>query len=405
MPRLLALLALLFLTGVAGAADRELFFVKVKAKDKTERTRIANAGVAIDGVLSDSVTFIGTQREVRNVKALGLEMEVTHLPEGSRGFPNGDSAFHDYPETVSAIDQMVSAHPDLITKFSIGKTVEGRDLLAVRISGERLTDSLPTAIFMGCHHAREHLSHEVPLMLAQYLVDNYASNARVHDLLNTREVWIIPMVNPDGVEFDIKTGSYKYWRKNRRKNSGSSYGVDLNRNYGGPNFGGEGASSNPSDETYHGPSAFSEPETQALRDFIRARKKATTLLTYHTFSELVLWPWGYTNDPIADTKDRKVFETMGKQMASWNKYKPEKSSDLYLTAGDTTDWAYSELKLFAFTFEMSPTSIWNGGFYPGAQAIQPVFNANLQPALYLIENSINPYDTIRNESDPLQMLD
>jgi carboxypeptidase T len=82
----------------------------------------------------------------------------------------------------------------------IGKSVEGRDIVGVRISGSEVMDSLPTAVFIGCHHAREHLSVEVPLMLAQYLVSQYATNARVKALVDTREIWIVPMLNPDGAE-------------------------------------------------------------------------------------------------------------------------------------------------------------------------------------------------------------
>lgn len=401
----LALGVAVSISAAAAEAPRELFFVKAQAKNQAERTRIANAGVAIDGVLSDAVTFLATPHDIAKVKALGVPVTVTALPKGARNFPNADKAYHTYQQTTDALNKIAKDHPDIAQIVSIGKSVEGRDLLAIRLSGETQHDVLPTAIFMGCHHAREHLSVEVPLMLAQYLADHYAGDARVHELLNTREVWVLPMVNPDGAEYDIGSSNYRMWRKNRTKNGDGSYGVDLNRNYGGPGFGGsQGASDDMTDETYHGPSAFSEPETQAIRDFVLARHKTTVLLTFHTFSELVLWPWGYTNDPIADTKDRAVFETMGKKMATWNHYTPEKSSDLYETTGDTTDWAYSERKIFAFTFEMTPTSMFDGGFYPGAQAIQPTFDANLQPALYLIENAVNPYDAVSKNNDPLEML-
>ncbi|MEZ4751410.1 MAG: M14 family metallopeptidase [Bdellovibrionota bacterium] len=319
-------------------------------------------------------------------------------------FPSSDSAFHNYAETNAVLDQLVAQNPDIVSKHSIGKSVEGRDINGVRISSSAAMDALPTAVFIGCHHAREHLSVEVPLMLAQYLVNQYPSNPRVKEMVDTREIWVVPMLNPDGAEFDISTGSYKWWRKNRRQNSGSNYGVDLNRNYG-KGFGGPGSSSSPSSDTYHGPSAFSEPETAAVRDFVRARNKTTVLLSFHTFSELVLWPWGHTDDVISDAKDRSVFETMGRKMATWNRYTPQKSSDLYVASGDTTDWAYDELKIFAFTFELSPSSLFGGGFYPGASAIQPTFAENLEPSLYLIENAADPYGVLNEEvTDPLGIL-
>ncbi|MCB9254684.1 MAG: zinc carboxypeptidase [Bdellovibrionaceae bacterium] len=390
---------------MAREENSKLYLVSVKADTAQQRSQIADTGVALDGFFTDSVTFIGTDADIQRVAQLGFKLERTDLPERMvDDFPSSDSSFHNYAETNAALDELVTQHPDIVSKHVIGKSVEGRDITGVRISSSAAMDSLPTAVFIGCHHAREHLSVEVPLMLAQYLANQYASNPRVKEMVDTREIWVVPMLNPDGAEYDISTGSYKWWRKNRRENSGSSYGVDLNRNYG-KGFGGPGSSSSPSSDTYHGPSAFSEPETAAVRDFVRARNKTTVLLSFHTFSELVLWPWGHTEDVISDAKDRSVFETMGKKMATWNRYTPQKSSDLYVASGDTTDWAYDELKIFAFTFELSPSSLFGGGFYPGASAIQPTFAENLEPTLYLIENAADPYGVLNDEvTDPLGIL-
>jgi len=383
--------------------DHKVFSVRVKANTKQERTLIANSGVAIDKVFTDSVGFIGTDEDIAKIKSMGLEIKVSELPQRWLDFPEDDKNFHNYSETLIALDEIIKNHPKIAQRFSIGKSLEGREIVGVRISGNPNMDSLPTAIFMGGHHAREHLSMEIPLKLAQYLADNYETNPRIKELLDSREVVIVPIVNPDGAEYDISNGNYKYWRKNRRKNQDGTYGVDLNRNYA-KGFGGDGSSSSPSSDTYHGPEAFSEPETKSVRDWVRARKKATVLLSFHTFSELILWPFGHTYDQVPSKADQQVFETMGKKMATWNRYTPEKSSELYLAAGDTTDWAYDELKIFAFTFELSPDSMFSGGFYPGAAAIEPTFKANLEPALYLIEKAENPYSSFENFKDPLNLL-
>lgn len=371
--------------------NESLLVIKAFAKNKSQRDRIVNAGIPIDGVATDSVTIYGTEADLKKIDKLGIRAEVEEAFDDDRSFPATDADFHDYTETISELDKLATDYPNLVKRISIGKSLEGRELAGVRISSGGEDDSRPTAVFVGCHHAREHLSVEVPLKIAKYLTSQYSTNSRVKSLLDEVEVWIVPMVNPDGAEYDIATGSYRYWRKNRRNNGDGTFGVDLNRNYGGSGFGGPGSSTTTSSDIYHGPEAFSEPETQAVRDFVRARKRATVLLTFHTFSELVLWPWGHTDEPIANDTDRKVFETMGKKMATWNGYTPEKSSDLYLASGDTTDWAYEELKLFAFTFELSPSSMFAGGFYPGAKAIEPTFEANLEPVLYLIEHAPNPY--------------
>lgn len=382
-----------------------LYLVKAFAKNKQERTQLVNAGITIDGIGSESVTIFATRDEIQTIKNLGFKLEVSELPNDAP-FPTADSAFHDYQEMQDALNALVAAHPRLAQKVVIGKSLEGRDLVGVRISGNEKRDSLPTTIFLGCHHAREHLSVEVPLMLAQHLVAHYDTDRRIKALIDENEVYIVPMLNPDGAEYDISTGAYKYWRKNRRDNGDGTFGVDLNRNYGGGEgfFGGPGSSSATSSDVYRGPHEFSEPETAAVRDFIKARSRATMLLSFHTFSELVMWPYGHTYDPIANATDLKVFETMGNKMAEWNKYTAQKSSELYLASGDTVDWAYETHKIFAFTFELSPDSMFGGGFYPGAAAIEPTFKANLEPALYMIEKAHNPYSVIESTRDPLRIV-
>ncbi len=385
-------------------AARDLKLVTSPARTKQERNLITSTGVALDEVRSNSVRFLASPDELRRLKELGVPITVSSLPQPSRNFPIEDAAFHDYEEVHAELEQLAKENPEVAQVITIGKSLEGRELWGIRISSSKQKDSLPTAIFMGCHHAREHLSVEIPLKLASHLVTHSRSDARIQELLANSEVWIVPMVNPDGAEFDIASKDYQWWRKNRAKNDGESRGVDLNRNYGGKGWGGPGSSGVASSDIYHGPSAFSEPETLAVRDFVRARKRATVLLTFHTFSELVLWPWGHTDDEIENVEDRRVFETMGKKMATWNHYTPEKSSDLYLASGDTTDWAYDELKIFAFTFELSPNSLFAGGFYPGAKAIEPTFQANLEPTLYLIEHAPNPYAVNHSVTDPLGII-
>jgi carboxypeptidase T len=395
--------ALLGFDAAARDSKSDLFFVRVLAKTAAERTRVADAGIAIDAVFSDSVTFVGTKRDLTALRKAGIAYDADPMPASRAGFPASDDAFHNHQEVIAALDGLAAKFPALASRFSIGKSLEGRELAGIRLSSREDEDSLPAAVLVGCHHAREHLSVEVPLLLAEYLATNYGRDSRITKLLDTREVWIVPMVNPDGAEFDISAKRYQYWRKNRRDNGDGTFGIDLNRNYDA-GFGGPGASKDPKSDTYHGPHAFSEPETAAVRDFVRNRKSATVLLSFHTFSELVLWPYGHTKDEILSSKDREVFEKMGKKMASWNKYKPMKSSGLYLASGDTTDWAYDELKLFAFTFELSPSSMLWGGFYPGAKSIEPTFKANLEPALYLIDMADNPYRSVRAEADPLGVL-
>ena len=382
----------------ASAANR---FVQIEARTREERTRIANLGVSIEAVRSDSVWGLVPETLRDQLKREGIRILGDFDEKVARGghesgfdFPGPDSRFHNYSELTTALQGLATRNSDIARVHSIGKTIEGRDMWAININTTpadlaKGSSGKPGMIYMGNHHAREHLSLEVPLMFAEYLLNN-RNDKLVGKLIESRDIWIVPMVNPDGAEYDIATGKYRSWRKNRRKNADGTWGVDLNRNYS-YQWGTGGSSNDGSSEVFMGPRPFSEPETQAIRDFIEAHLNAKVLLTFHTYSELVLYPWGHTYDPVENNRDHQVFETMAKTMAGWNKYTPEQTSELYIASGDTTDWAYGTHGIFAFTFELSPASPWDGGFYPGAKVIDKVFQDNLKPCLYLLEFADDPY--------------
>ena len=216
-------------------------------------------------------------------------------------------------------------------------------------------------------------------------------------LMRGRVVYIVPLINPDGAAFDISRGWYKFWRKNLRKNRGGSYGVDLNRNYGFQ--WGRRASNKPWSDVYRGPKPFSEPENISVKSFVEKHQNIKTMISFHTFSELTLYPWGHKKSGIKIKKDKKVFEKMAIKMSQWNNYKPIQASSLYVASGDTCDWAYGKHGIFCFTFELSPSQKVKkprDGFYPGARIINEVFKDNIEPTLYLLENTANPYQTIKN---------
>lgn len=385
------------------AEDSTHYWMKLRATNKYERTQIANTGVSIETTREDFVAALGTQEEKEALEKMGL-VEVSFPWTEEMDFPSQDEAYHNYQEMTQKLQTLVTQHASMAQMSSLGKSVEGRDIWVVRISGDLAhADQLPAAIFMGGHHAREHLSIELPIYYVEYLLSEYdKGNPRVQRLINSRDIHIIPMVNPDGAEYDIATGSYKSWRKNRALNGKNSYGVDLNRNYGF-GWGGGGASTNPGSDTYRGPQAFSEPETRAIKKYIEDHINITVLLSFHTFSQLILYPWGHTYDGIAVARDKQVHETMARKMAEWNGYTPQQSSDLYIASGDTTDWSYGEHKIISFTFELDPAnSGWgNGGFYPGAGVIGDVERKNLEPVLYLIEYADNPYRVLDPANGPI----
>lgn len=392
--RKIFLLALLSSTSAFGASN-DLYWMKLRASTKAERNVIANAGASIEAVREDFVAATGTPHELAALQKLGI-VEISFPIDANKDFPQEDASFHNYERLTQTLREMESQYPNLVKMSSIGKSVEGRDIWALRISGNHpQADQLPAVIYMGGHHAREHVSVETPLGIWKNLLARYASGEqRVRNLIDGRDIHLIPAVNPDGLEFDVESGNYKMWRKNRSGNTDSSFGVDLNRNYGYA-WGQGGSSSYPGSDVYMGPAPFSEPETRAVRDYVEKHVNITTLLSFHTYSELILYPWGWQDAGIANARDKAVHETMAKQMSLWNHYTPQQSSELYIASGDTTDWSYGEHKIISFTFELDPANQWGGGgFYPGAGVIPDVIAKNTEPVLYLLDLADNPYRSI-----------
>jgi hypothetical protein len=369
------------------------YWVTLAAADRTARNAVTEAGIAIDALRSDGVTAIVDARGLERLLAQGLvPLSVQPLD-----FPPVDSAYHNYAELQTVVHQIAAAHPDITRLYTSGLSLEGRGILAVKISdapdGDDPTE--PAVLFVALHHAREHLTVEMALEVIRLFTGGYGIDPALTNLVNTREIWVLPNVNPDGSEYDIGGGVYWWWRKNRRPNADGSIGVDLNRNYG-YRWGGQGSSGLPADDTYRGPAPFSEPETQAVRDFVLAHPDISAAISFHTFGELILHPYGYTGvdlPPDMTLEDLYTFRALANQMAASNGYTPLQSSDLYITSGDTVDWLYGERGIFAFTFEMYPTSS-PPGFYPPADAIEREVQRNHAAIAYLAAVADNPRKAI-----------
>ncbi|MEU4778646.1 M14 family zinc carboxypeptidase [Micromonospora sp. NPDC023633] len=386
-----------------------------------DRTAVAGTGAAIDFVEHGVLNVSATPAEAAAITRLGFRLEAVPAPSaddhghshaegdvGTAAFPPADSNYHDYAELTAAVNKVVADHPGIARKISIGSSYEGRDLMAVKISDNVATDeSEPEILFNSQQHAREHLTVEMAVYLLNLFTDSYGTDSRVTNIVNTREIWIVPTVNPDGSEYDIATGSYRSWRKNRQPNSGSTYvGTDLNRNWSYQWGCCGGSSGSTSSETYRGPSAFSAPETAALRNFVNSRVVGGTQqikanIDFHTYSELVLWPFGYTynNTGTGMTADQyNTFATLGQQMANTNGYTPQQSSDLYITDGDSIDWMWGQHGIWAYTFEMYPGSATGGGFYPPDEVIPAQTSRNREAVLLLSEYADCPYRAIGKQA-------
>ncbi|HYF92292.1 MAG TPA: M14 family metallopeptidase [Symbiobacteriaceae bacterium] len=380
--------------------DDRASYIIYGVSTKEQRSAIAASGAAIDEVGPDYVIITATAVEAGAIRKLGFRPD---LRLRALDFPGEDSNYHNYTEMTTEIDSVVGAHSSIARKFSIGRSVEGRELWAVKISDNAAVDeNEPEVLYAGLHHAREHLTVEQTLYILHLLADNYGTDSRITHLVNSREVYIVFNVNPDGGEYDVATGRYRSWRKNRQPNTGSAYvGTDLNRNYGYRWGCCGGSSANPASETYRGAFAFSAPETAAIRDFISSRvvggvQQIKTAITFHSYAELILWPYGYTYTDVPSDMtqdDHDTFAAMGYAMAGTNGYTAQQASDLYISDGDLTDWAYGQHRIFAYTFEMSPTAS-SPGFYPPDEQIPVLPGRNREAILYIAEQAGCPYRAI-----------
>jgi hypothetical protein len=334
---------------------------------------------------------------------LGLALLVpaalaTPASAAAADFPSGWRGYHTYAEMSADVLAVATAHPDIVERFSIGKSYGGRTIWAVKISDHVAVDeNEPEVLFDGLTHSDEHMGLEMTLHIMHWLVDGYGTDTRITNLVNTREIWIILAVNPDGAEYDISGGHFHFWRKNRQPNRGTTaIGTDLNRNFGYRWGGGGRTSSNPEAITYRGPGPFSAPETRNVRDFLASRvvggrQQIRTAITFHEAGRLVMWPYGYTltNIPVdMTTDDHAALEKIGRHMAATNGYKPEQASDLYITSGTTRDFEYGTYRIFSYTFELSVVD------YPKDTMIGPETSRNKEAVLYLIDRAACPLDVL-----------
>ncbi|MGW3913634.1 M14 family metallopeptidase [Streptomyces sp. NPDC005070] len=376
------------------------------------RTQIQRSGVTVDEADEETVVVSGRADQIATLRRQGYDVTpLGSAPNRSSAgdvrlfdFPTADSKYHNYAEMNTEIDQRLAAYPGIMSKRVIGKSYQGRDIVAIKVSDNVATDESEPEVLLTFHqHAREHLTVEMALYLLRELGAGYGSDSRVTSMVNNREIWIVPDLNPDGGEYDIASGSYRSWRKNRQPNSGSSYvGTDLNRNWNYKWGCCGGSSSSKSSETYRGASAESAPEVKVVADFVRGRvvggkQQITAGIDFHTYSELVLWPFGYTTADTATgmtADDAAAFKAIGQKMAASNGYTAEQASDLYITDGSIDDYLWGTQKIFDYTFEMYPTSSSGGGFYPPDEVIERETSRNRDAVLQLLENADCMYRSI-----------
>ncbi len=328
---------------------------------------------------------------------VGVPAALPRCPVETDRFPPGYTAYHTYASLCRAIVAAAAAHPGIARLQSIGRSWEGRTIWAMEIT-THLGDGThpPGVLFDGLHHGLEHLSLEMTLGIMGWLLDGYGHDPTITRLVETRAVFIVFDVNPDGAAADIAGARFHLWRKDRQPGPGGILGTDLNRNYA-DHWGCCGlVSSNPGSAYYRGAAPFSSPETQAVRDFVRShvfngRQQIRVAITFHASGRLVLWPYGYTTASLpSDMRrdDLAVFVAMGRTMARTNGYRPEQASGLYVDSGTARDWYYGTQGIFAYTFELGT------GTYQPSSAIGPEVARNRAAVVYLIGMADCPYRAI-----------
>ena len=268
-------------------------------------------------------------------------------------------SYHAFDDLIAYVRQMVDAHPDVATFVpSIGKTHEGRDIPVVRISIMKASKSgtKVTYWFNGGIHAREWISSHTAVFLIHQLLTAYdRKDQQIQYLLEHVEFVVAPHINPDGYEYSRLHD--RMWRKNRRSmNNGRAFGVDLNRNFD-VKWGGVGTSGDPQSDIYRGPSAASEPEVQALQNYISGLEGAVIGIDFHSYGQLILRPYGYTlADHPKETFNKRLGDAMRDAIKDVNGkvYTSQKSAGLYPVTGGFDDWM-TQQGLIGFTVELRDT--------------------------------------------------
>lgn len=293
------------------------------------------------------------------------------------------TSYKNYNDVVSYLQQLEALRPDLVTLMDIGDSVQGRSIYALKITGAS-PGPKPGIVLNGCQHAREWVTVMSTTWYADQLIRNYDTDSRIRDLVDTREFYIIPISNPDGYVYTWN--SNRLWRKNRAPGGG----VDLNRNWA-YKWGGRGASTSPNSDVYRGPYPFSEPETAAISNFISARTNIASHIDVHSYSQLILQPWGYT---IALPDDHDTFEQVGSDMADaifdvhGQVYRNGPVyTTIYPASGVMSDWTYGARRAFGLSYELRDRGQF--GFILPPDQIIPTAEETFEGVLVLAEQDFD----------------
>jgi hypothetical protein len=416
-----ALVVLLVVTGTAGGAGGQkagpldMYRATVSAAEAATlgqkgydvaSVRQTAAGTQVDLVLSsserDRLASQGIKLElIKNRKGQTVRQQAAAQAAG------GFNVWRSYDQQGGIRDELYSIaakNPSIVKLEVIGHTLQGREIIALKVTknARNVADgSRPDVLYMGTIHAREWIATEVVRRELHHFVDNYGKSADVTNLVNTRELWFMPVANPDGYQYTFD--SERLWRKNLHDNDGDGQitnadGVDLNRNYN-INWGydDEGSSSQFASETYRGTAPASEPETKAHQALID-RLNFKFLITYHSYGPLLLYPFGWQiQTPTADDPLYVAYTgndanpAITRSDPNGLEVDPGVAADLYTTNGTTDDYSYSKTGALSWTPELEEGCAGCGFVFPDDEAkIQAAYEKNLPFALDLARSAPHP---------------
>ena len=419
-----ALFAMLVLSGLSLAAsaqgpDGADVVARVYFENKTQLNAFA-ARLDIWEVNADEGYFVARLHpaDLRALRAEGVRFEVDPLlteqlylpsqtlPGQTAGIP-GYPCYRTVEETYSDLAALAAAHPNLATWTDEGDSWEkvmpggaaGYDINALVLTNHNTPGPKPKFFLISAIHAREYTTAELATRFAEKLVNEYGVDPDITWLLDNYEFHLMPQVNPDGRK---RAEAGYYWRKNTDNDDGcggSSFGTDLNRN-SSFKWNMSGASGDPCSEVYHGPSAASEPEVQTIEAYARSifpdqrgpgdgdpapTDAEGVFITLHSYSELVLFPWSWTD--TQDAPNKTALQTLGRKFGYFNQY--EVCSDcLYNAAGTTDDFTYGDLGVASYTFELGTA------FFQSCSVFEnDIIPKNMPALLYAFKSARRPYMT------------
>ena len=377
--------------------------IRINDTSKEVIHRLQDLGVDLDHVQQKKGEFIQFAIP-ENIASLlsedGIEFIVIHddlesfyasrlYNISSRNFDYGSmGGYYTHDEVVEHLVELSEDYPNVVSELQfLGESYEGRPIYAVKLSDNpNIDEDEPEVLYTGLHHAREPMSYMNLFYYMYWLVENYGSDTEATALLNNREMWFIPMVNPDGLVYNegINSNGGGMQRKNHRETCSSNDdqydwdGIDLNRNYSYQwAFDNDGSSPDPCSQTYRGTTPFSEPETQIVKNFVESHD-FPIVLNYHSYGNLLIHPLGYIAGLLPPEPDLSVFREFGNEMTEYNNYLMGTGIETvgYTVNGEACDWMYGVHDIYAYTPEIGT---WDDGFWPESDRILPLAEENLHP--------------------------